>query len=57
MTELTDLQRRAAELQAQINNAADEATARPLTDELHELHALMDSMQDVHVLHTPDDDY
>jgi hypothetical protein len=54
MTELTDLQRRAAELQAQIENAPDEQTAQPLADELRRL---FDSTEDVHVLHTPDDDY
>jgi len=37
-----DLRRRAVELSAALDAATDEATARPLADELHELMDLAD---------------
>jgi hypothetical protein len=44
---LDDLRRHAAELQARIDEAPDEQTARRLADELH---ALLDDLDNVHAL-------
>ena len=45
---LDDVQRWAAELQQQLDDACDEQSARPIADDLH---ALMDSVGNVHELH------
>lgn len=52
-TPLDDLQRRAAELQARIDDAPDEATARRLADELH---ARLDDLDNVYALRANLDD-
>lgn len=49
---LEDLRTRAAELQHRIDTAPDEATARAAADELH---ALLDSVDNVRVLPLDDD--
>lgn len=46
--EIERMRARAAELEKALDDAPDEAAARPLADELHRI---MDALENVHVLH------